>query len=100
MGKHDCCDEKEQEHPDHSPTLNRLSRAQGQIAGVEKMIQDRRYCPDILIQLRAAGAALRAVESAILETHLRGCVRTAMASKKEAEIEKKIQEILDLTMKR
>ncbi len=83
-------------HADHSLQLSRLRRIKGQVEGLERMISDRRYCPDIVIQARAASSALKSFEVAILETHLRGCVRNAMKSKDAFEAEQKIQEILEI----
>ena len=83
-------------HANHSVQLVRLKRIKGQVEGLERMITDRRYCPDIVIQARAASSALKSFEVAILETHLRGCVRNAMKSKDAFEAEKKIQEILEI----
>ena len=91
----DCCNEATL-HPDHGATLGRLRRIQGQIAGIERMILERRYCADILVQCRAAESALKSVEGAILETHLRDCVRKAIESKNKSESEKKIGELMDL----
>jgi DNA-binding FrmR family transcriptional regulator len=86
-------------HPDHSIHKKRLQRVKGQIEGISKMIDDRRYCPDIVIQLRAAAKALAAVEAEIINTHVQGCVHTAIKSKNEKEITKKIAEIMDLIQK-
>lgn len=83
-------------HPDHSANLKRLHRVKGQIDGIENMILDRRYCPDIITQLRAAAAALKAVEAEVLKAHLRGCVKSAFNSKDAFESEEKIQEIVKL----
>src|SRR4051812_40880061 len=77
----ECCDSAATTHPDHAYALPRIRRIQGQLTGVEKMIQARRYCPDILIQTRAIHAAVKALEASILEEHLRGCVQEAMLSK-------------------
>ncbi len=51
-------------HPDHASNLVRLRKVQGQITGIGKMLDERRYCMEILIQLRAAGSALKAIEGA------------------------------------
>jgi DNA-binding FrmR family transcriptional regulator len=83
-------------HPDHSTHKKRLNRVRGQIDGIEKMIDDRRYCPDILIQLRAAAKALEAIESEIMKTHIHGCVKTAIKARNEKDIIVKIDEIMDL----
>lgn len=84
------------EHPDHSEHIKRLNRVKGQIEGIERMILDRRYCPDIIAQLKAASAGLRATEAEVLKAHLRGCVSTALASKNAFKSEEKIQEIIKL----
>jgi len=82
------------EHPDHSGQKKRLNRAKGQLEGIEKMIDQRRYCMDIVTQIRAAKSALSALETQIIETHLRGCVRSAFSSKNAFDIEEKIKEIM------
>lgn len=86
-------------HPDHSAHLKRLNRVRGQLDGVEKMIQERRYCPDIVFQIRAAAKALQAMEAEIMRTHVHGCVKTAIKSKDEKEVAKKIDEIMNLVSK-
>jgi DNA-binding FrmR family transcriptional regulator len=64
------------------------------------MIQHRRYCVDILTQFRAAMAALRSVEIAVYETHLRHCVQSAMKSQDKSLIEAKIYELTELLSRR
>ena len=83
-------------HPDHSVHNKRLNRVRGQIDGIEKMIAARRYCPDIIIQLKAASKALEAVSAEIMKTHVQGCVRSAIKSKDEKDIAAKINEIMNL----
>lgn len=83
-------------HPDHKKTLNRVNRIAGQLTGVAKMIEDRRYCPEILIQTRAIKAALDSLEATILEKHLNCCVRNAFESNNEKEIKTKIKELTEL----
>ena len=84
------------EHPDHSIHLKRLHKVVGQIEGVEKMILARRYCPDIINQVKAASAALKAVEAEIFKSHLRGCVKDAFGSKDPFASEEKIQEVMKM----
>lgn len=84
------------EHPDHSYALGRLRRIQGQINGIESMILTRRYCPEIIIQFRAAESALKSLQMAVLETHLGACVKSAVHSKDNAAVEEKIREIIKL----
>ncbi len=81
-------------HPDHSKLIARLSRIEGQVGGVKKMIGERRYCLDILAQTRAAQSALKAVEAELLSTHLAHCVKDALHSHDEAEVDKKLAEIV------
>lgn len=83
-------------HPDHSRHLTRLNRAKGQIEGIERMILDRRYCPDIIAQLKAASSALKAIEAELFKTHLRGCVKEAFSADDLFKSEEKIQEIVKL----
>ena len=91
-----CCDDAEHTHPDHGKELARLNRISGQIEGVKKMIAERRYCPDILIQLRAIRAATHAIESNLLETHLHACVAAAFRAGTPQEQADKIEELKTL----
>lgn len=95
-----CSEESTQVHPDHSEYLPRLSRIQGQIAGIERMISERRYCVDILIQFRAVMAALRSVEVGMFETHLKHCVTAAMQARDPKQIDAKVKELTELLARR
>jgi DNA-binding FrmR family transcriptional regulator len=86
----------EHSHPDHKKEVIKLKRAKGQIEGILGMIDQRLYCPDILIQVRAAKAALSAVEQSILKTHLDNCVSDAIKQKDENIAKKKIEELIIL----
>ncbi len=86
-------------HPNHQDQVIRLNRVEGQIKGIKKMVEDRRYCIDILSQIKAVTSALRQVELSILETHIRGCVRDAMESQERDTIEAKLEEIMKLVAK-
>ena len=81
-------------HPDHTKLIARLNRIEGQVGGVRKMIEERRYCLDILAQTRAAQSALKAVEAEVLNTHLAHCVKDALHSRDEAAVERKLAEIV------
>ncbi len=83
-------------HPDHAVYLKRLSRVKGQVEGIERMITVQRYCPEIIAQLRAASAALRAIEAEIFKSHLRGCVKSAFSGDDTFKSEEKIQEIVKM----
>lgn len=83
-------------HPDHAEQKKRVRRIRGQIEGIDKMIDERRYCIDILHQVKAARSALQSLEAEILKVHLRHCVRSVFKAKDAMDVEKKIQEIADI----
>jgi DNA-binding FrmR family transcriptional regulator len=76
--------------------LNRLNRIEGQVRGVSRMVEEDRYCIDILTQMRALKAALGKVESELLRTHLEHCVTGAMAGDDPEERRQKAQELIEL----
>ena len=78
---------------------NRLRRIQGQIGGIEKMIQEDRYCIDILTQVSAVVSALRGVEDAVMQNHLNTCVADAMRSEDPREQQDKVDEVLTVITK-
>lgn len=82
------------EHPDHGELLPKLNRAQGQLEGTKRMITERRYCPEIIQQLRAARKALVSIEASLLERHLRECVAEAIDSKAKSHLNEKIDVIM------
>ena len=86
-------------HPSHDSQVNRLKKIEGQVRGLQKMIEERRYCMDIVSQLRAVQGALKKVELGILETHLHHCVQDALNSRNSEDAEAKIQEIIQLLQK-
>ena len=63
---------------DKDALLKRLRRMEGQVRGIEQMVEDDRYCLDIVQQVQALTAAAREVSLMVLEDHLRGCVHDAM----------------------
>ena len=82
---------------DHDPKLiARLSRIEGQVRGISKMVADERYCIDILTQLQAVRAALAKVESAILQDHLGKCIEGAITSGDTADQRAKVNELIEL----
>ena len=83
----------------HQAQLNRLSRIEGQVRGLSKMVEERRYCMDILTQIKAVKSALSAVEQNIVEQHLNHCVQKAIAEKKQSEAQVILEEIKDLLRK-
>jgi DNA-binding FrmR family transcriptional regulator len=85
-----CCDKK---YPDNSKELSRLKKIEGQVRGVQKMVEGQKYCVDILNQLSAIKSAVKSVQGEILETHLANCVRGTFELKNQDEIEEKIMEL-------
>ena len=81
-------------YPSHADQLERLNKIEGQIRGIRRMIEERRYCMDILPQIRAVHGALRQVELGVLETHVNHCVQEAVESRNAASIREKIEEML------
>ncbi len=73
-----------------------LRRIEGQIRGVQKMIEEGRYCIDILRALGAAGGALKTVEAEILKGHLNACVKHALEGTSKKEKEAKLDELYQL----
>ncbi len=77
-------------------TLARLARIEGQVRGLARMIEDDRYCVDVVIQIAAVRAALKKVEEAVLRDHVAHCVANALDSGDEAERTQKISELMDV----
>jgi len=76
--------------------LKRLSRIEGQVRGIARMIENERYCIDILHQIQAVRAAITKVESQVLKNHAAHCVAEAIASGDEADQRAKFGELVDL----
>lgn len=84
---------------DHTGQIPRLNRIEGQIRGITKMIQEERYCVDILTQVRSASRALEKVQENIFRDHLGGCVRESLAGDDPGDRETKVDEILEILSK-
>jgi len=76
--------------------LNRLRRIEGQVRGVAGMVEEDRYCIDVLTQLRAIRAALARVETEMLKDHLDHCIEGAIVSGDRAEQRRKASELIAL----
>jgi CsoR family transcriptional regulator, copper-sensing transcriptional repressor len=88
-----------QMNPNHSNNLVALRRIEGQVRGVQKMIEERKYCIDILTQIQAIKGALGRIEEKILEKHFQHCVTDAMRDAPEKEKQQKLDEMLKLIHK-
>jgi DNA-binding FrmR family transcriptional regulator len=76
--------------------LNRLNRIEGQVRGVARMVEEGRYCIDVLTQIQAVRAALAKVESEMLKAHLGHCIEGAIVSGDRNEQRKKAAELIAL----
>jgi len=76
--------------------LNRLKRIEGQVRGVARMVEEDRYCIDVMNQLQAVRAALARVEGELLKGHLDHCIESAIVSGNAAEQRKKAGELIAL----
>src|SRR5205807_8220006 len=79
---------------DKAALVRRLHRIEGQVRGIERMVEDDRYCIDILTQIAAVDTALEAVALKILDEHVRHCVAGALQSGDEADAAAKAEELL------
>lgn len=80
------------------PFLSRVNRISGQVSGVKRMLEEDRDCPEILNTISAIHSALRGLESALLEDHVRHCVCEAAC--KPASLEKRLEELVSLYKRR
>ncbi len=78
--------------------ITRLKRAEGQVRGVVRMVQEDRYCADVIIQIAAAQESLRAVAKNLLKNHLKHCARAALKAG-EAEADAMCNELMDVMSK-
>ncbi len=83
----------------HEAQIVRLNRIEGQIRGITKMIQEKRYCVDILTQIRSASSALAKVQENIFKGHLESCVKDSLTGDDPRDREAKVDEILDILSK-
>jgi DNA-binding FrmR family transcriptional regulator len=76
--------------------IRRLSRIEGQVRGLARMVEDERYCIDVVTQISAIRAALRRAEEEILRDHVAHCVEHAIASGDKNDQRQKVAEIMDV----
>ena len=80
----------------HYGQLVFLKKIEGQIRGIQRMIEEKRYCVDIMTQLHSVVGAILRVEDNVLRGHLRGCVTRALKGKSQIAKQKKIDEVMKL----
>jgi len=88
------------EKNDKPRLLNRLSRIEGQVRGVARMVAEDRYCIDVLTQIQAVRAALGRVETELLRDHLGHCIETAITGGDPDEQRRKAGELIELLERR
>lgn len=74
--------------------LTRLKRIEGQVAGIQRMVGERRYCMDIVNQISAVEAALHKVSALVLRNHMETCVLSAFRSTNKADVKQKVDELM------
>lgn len=74
----------------------RLKRIEGQVRGIQKMVDEGRYCPDVLTQIASIHAALRGVGKVLMRSHLQHCVTDALRSGDPVAAERTYDEVMDL----
>ena len=77
------------------PLIKRLHRIEGQVRGIERMVEDDRYCIDIITQISAVNTALESLAFKVLDDHVKHCVAGALASGDEKEAAAKSSELLE-----
>lgn len=97
MNKDNCCHKtKQRSEEEYKSLINRLSRIEGQIRGIRKMVESDTYCTDILTQVSAAQAALNAFNRELLANHIRTCVADDIRSGKDETIDELVQTLQKL----
>jgi DNA-binding FrmR family transcriptional regulator len=83
-------------HENRDAALKRLKRLEGQVRGIARMVEEDRYCVDILPQVAAARAALKGVEKLVIDDHAAHCIADALASGDRENQQAKFTELLEL----
>jgi DNA-binding FrmR family transcriptional regulator len=79
-----------------TPILKRLQRVEGQVRGLARMVEEDRYCIDVVTQLSAVRAALRGVEEEVLRDHASHCIENAIASGNKSDQRRKVAELMEV----
>ena len=84
------------ERQDKPRLVNRLNRIEGQVRGIARMVEEDRYCIDVLTQIQAVRAALAKVETEMLRDHLGHCIEGAIVAGDKDEQRRKVAELMDV----
>ena len=87
---------KERSEKEYKDLINRLSRIEGQVRGIRRMVEENAYCPDILIQVSAVNAALNSFNKVLLANHIRTCVADDIRDGKEETIDELVMTLQKL----
>ncbi|MFG1480246.1 metal-sensitive transcriptional regulator [Xanthobacter sp. V4C-4] len=85
--------------PTKDQVLKRLSRIEGQVRGLSRMVEDERYCIDVITQISAVRAALKRVEEEVLRDHVGHCVEHAIRSGDAEDQRRKVAELMAVIMR-
>ena len=103
MGNNNCCCEghrtKMRSEEEHKKLMNRLKRIEGQVRGVEKMLDENAYCPDIMVQISAINSALNGFNKELLASHMKSCVVEDIQAGKGDEAIDELAALLQKVMK-
>ena len=92
-----CCVRHKKREPDkYKDMINRLSRIEGQVRGIKRMVENDAYCPDILVQSAAVTAAMKSFNKVLLEDHIRTCVVEDIKADKEGTVDELVRVIFKL----
>ena len=93
-----CCSHRTKERPERElkDLIHRLSRIEGQIRGIKGMVERGAYCPDILVQVAAANAALNSFNKVLLASHIKTCVTQDIREGKEETVEELLETLQKL----
>ena len=95
--KNECCHKtKERSEEEYTRLIHRLNRIEGQIRGIRGMVEKNAYCPDILVQVAAANAALNAFNRELLTSHIKTCVTNDIRAGREDTVDELVDTLQKL----
>lgn len=86
-----CARSKKRDEKEYRDLMNRLKRIEGQVRGVENMLENDAYCPDIMIQISAINCALNSFNKALLAEHMRSCVVNDIREGREDTVDELVE---------
>ncbi len=86
-----CCRKKHRSEKEYKDLMNRLKRIEGQVRGLQKMLENEAYCPDILVQVSAVNSALNSFSKNLLASHMKSCVIEDIRSGRDETIDELVE---------